>query len=126
MAQGEDRIVLAIECGHCSQITGVQIYNGALRIVRCGMCGQIFHAADALVRQYQAYADHLARSEGLGRALQEAQEAMQFALEPGDARQVKSSCRGRSAQDMSSIHRLGRQGDEERRDRYGSAFVSPR
>jgi hypothetical protein len=81
MAQGEDRIVLAIECGHCSQITGVQIYNGALRIVRCGMCGQIFHAADALVRQYQAYADHLARSEVLGRALQEAQEAMQFALE---------------------------------------------
>ena len=81
MAQVEDRIVLAIECGQCRQITGVQVYRGALQIVRCGMCGQVFQAAGALVRQYQAYADHLARSEGLGQALQAAHEAMRFALE---------------------------------------------
>ena len=39
MAQYEDRVILAIECGHCRQLTGLQIYNDALYIVCCGACG---------------------------------------------------------------------------------------
>lgn len=81
MEPSEDRVVLAIECGHCSQITGVQVRNGALYTVRCGVCGQDFPAAQELMRVYQMYAERLASYEILHQDLRRAQEAMTSALE---------------------------------------------
>jgi transcription elongation factor Elf1 len=81
MERSADHIVLAIECGHCRQITGIQVYNGALYIVRCGVCGQVFPTAEELVRQYQVYSARIASHEVLCQALHEAREAMTSALE---------------------------------------------
>jgi hypothetical protein len=81
MALSEDRIVLAVECGYCSQITGVPVYNGTLRIARCGGCGKVFRTTEALVHQYQTYAERIEKYDSLLQALQEAREAIALALQ---------------------------------------------
>ena len=81
MTPPEDRIVLAVECGHCCQITPVSVYNDALYIVRCGNCGRTFAAAEALVHQYQTFAERIAQYDRLRRTLQAMRAAMTTALE---------------------------------------------
>ena len=77
----EDRIVLAVECGYCSLITAVPVYNGALHIARCGNCGRAFQAAKTLVSQYQASAERIVTYDTLLETLMKAKEAMALALE---------------------------------------------
>jgi hypothetical protein len=81
MTRLEDRIILAIECGHCRQITGMRVYNNALLIDRCGSCGQDFPAVDDLVSQYESYAHRIEDHERLRQTLEKALEAMQMSLQ---------------------------------------------
>jgi hypothetical protein len=81
MVRIEGRIILAIECSHCLQITSMKVYNEALYIDRCGACGQTFRAADDLVYQYESYANRIAHHESLHQMFQEVLEAAKLALE---------------------------------------------
>ena len=81
MTLPEDRVVLAVECGACQQLTAVPTYDGAQQIARCGSCGGRFHAAETLMNQYQTSAERLAKYDTLMQALQEVQHAMTAALE---------------------------------------------
>jgi hypothetical protein len=80
MMRMKDRIVLAIECGHCRQITGMKVYNKTLLIDRCGACGQNFPAVDDLLRQYALYSHRIEHHEPLRQTLEEARAAVQMAL----------------------------------------------
>jgi uncharacterized Zn finger protein len=48
MALSEDRIVLAVECSRCQQLTSVPVYNGMRHIARCGACGHVYNAVEVL------------------------------------------------------------------------------
>ena len=80
MAMSKDRVVLAVECGACQQITPVPTYDGALRIARCGSCGRAFQPAGELLEQYHTSAQHIAEYDVLLKALHEARQAMTSAL----------------------------------------------
>ncbi|GIX48087.1 MAG: hypothetical protein KatS3mg131_2298 [Candidatus Tectimicrobiota bacterium] len=80
MQAATDRVVLAVECGRCQQLTRVSGYGGALYLARCSGCGRPFPAAEALLRQYQEAAERLAGYAALEQALAQARAAMATAL----------------------------------------------
>jgi hypothetical protein len=75
-----DRVVLAVECGACQQITAVPTYDGVLHIARCGSCGRAFQPVEELMDQYQTSAQRIAEYDVLRKALHEARQAMTTAL----------------------------------------------